>query len=329
MNYFESPSTDPTFNLALEQYLFNTMPRGQRLFMLWQNRDSVIVGRHQNTAEEIDRTFAEENNIVVVRRRSGGGAVFHDLGNINYTIISDVADPEQMSIRDACRPVLDALNRMGIPAVWQSRNDILVDGKKFSGNAMYFRDGRLMVHGTILFDVDFDKMAKVLRVSEDKYRSKSVKSVRARVANLKEYVPRDMTLDQFRSSLRSHIVQSEETVSFTLTEEDLAGIESIQRARYANWEWNRAHSPRFDVERHRHFPGVGTIHLRLQVEEGRISAFSSEGDYFGNRTGAELGQKLLGIPLNETALHRALAGISLEEYYVGLSEHEFIQLVLG
>ena len=239
--YIENTSTDAAFNLALEQHLFDTFP--DDLFMLWRNSNAVIVGIHQDTASEINEAFIDDNNITVVRRLSGGGAVFHDLGNLNFTIITHAPDNAELDFRVYCRPIIDALAALGINASASGGNDISVGDKKISGNAWYLRNGRLMHHGTILFDTDIEKMENALNVPEQKLASKGIKSVRARVINIRELLDRDMSTGDFIAFLRGHLIDALCLEPHTLSTADLAAAEALRKKRYATREWNYGVSP--------------------------------------------------------------------------------------
>ena len=324
MFYINSNSTDPSFNLALEQYAFDTLSQNDDVFMLWQNRDAVIVGLHQNTFEEINCGYLEKHNISVVRRLSGGGAVFHDLGNINYTFITRIHDSSVFDFSDSCQPVVDALLAMGLHVEFSGRNDITIGGKKFSGNARYFRDGRLMQHGTLLFDADLDKMAEALRVPDDKLISKGIKSVRSRVTNLRDYL--DLTLDEFRSALRKSIAC--DMPEYILSEQDNMAINIIKHNRYSLWEWNYGKSPEFSIVKRRRLENFGAIRLSMDVNNGIITAFATDGDYFGIRPYSGIADSLRGVKLERDALLHALCTLPLNEYYEGLSANELVNLIL-
>ena len=174
MTFIEVKTTDPDFNLALEQYVFDQMPRNRGYFMLWQNDNAIIVGRHQNTLAEINEAFVREHGIRVVRRLSGGGAVYHDMGNLNFTYIVDASGGARLDLKLFCQPVADALGALGVQAEVNGRNDITIGGQKFSGNAQYVREGRVMHHGTILFDSDLSVVGQALKVDREKIAAKGV-----------------------------------------------------------------------------------------------------------------------------------------------------------
>ena len=325
MLYIENRSTDAAFNLALEQYLFDTLSVENDIFMFWRNSDAVIVGLHQNTAEEINGPFIRRNNIPVIRRLSGGGAVFHDLGNLNFTIIRKASDNE-LDFRVSCQPILNALKSLGIKAVADGRNDITVNGGKISGNARYFREGRLMHHGTILFDTNFEKMTEALRIPEDKFVSKGIKSARARVTNLRDHLSKDISMSDFISFMREQIIRN--TTVYTLSRRDYDAVDVLRKQRYDTWDWNYGQSPDYGVEKRRRIPGFGAITVKMRVDGGIIADFAASGDYFGNRQSSELGAALKNTKLEERALYDRLLEIPLEEYFEGLSRHEFAMLLL-
>jgi len=325
MKYIEGHETGPAFNLAFEQYAFDTLSLSDDLFMLWQNHDTVIVGLHQNTMQEINRSYIDGNKIPVIRRLSGGGAVFHDRGNLNFTFITKETDNSEIDFELSCKPIAEALISMGVPVEFSGRNDMSVEGKKFSGNARYFKDGRLMHHGTILFDVDMDKLAQTLKVSEDKLESKGVKSVRSRVVNLREYL--DMTVEEFWAALREKMAAN--MAEYKLSQQDIGAIEDIKKMRYGTWEWNYGQSPAFSIEKKRRIEGFGSIRLCMNSEKGRITALATDGDYFGVKPFADVAKALTGVQLERGALQDALKELNLSDYYESLGMEQFVDLVLN
>jgi len=324
MIYIESKMTDPAFNLALEQYAFDILSKQNDLFMLWQNRNAVIVGLHQNTAQEISKGFVDAHNVSVIRRLSGGGAVYHDMGNINFTFITRQHDNEDVNFEDSCKPIADALTAMGFPVEFRGRNDMTIDGKKFSGNARYFKDGRLMHHGTLLFDVNLETLARVLHVADDKLISKGVKSVRSRVTNLSEYT--DMSVSGFWQRLRDTLAAK--MPHYELTPDDINAIEEIKINRYDTWEWNYGRSPAFSVVKQRRIDGFGNIRISMEANNGVISAFATDGDYFGVKPYYELAEVLIGVRLERSALSEAIKDVRLSDFYEGLEPDSFVSIIL-
>lgn len=325
MKYLVLNTTDPAYNLAAEQYVFDNLA-GEGFLMLWQNRNAIIIGKHQNTLAEINEAFVREHGIKVVRRLSGGGAVYHDLGNLNYTLIVP-DDGEGLDLGRFCRPVIRALQKLGVAAELNGRNDMTVGGQKFSGNAQYRKDGRVMHHGTILFDSDMSVLAGALQVDEEKIKAKGVKSVRSRVTNVRPCLPADMTLPQFRDAVLSSILEEAPGTEYVLTREDEAAIKAIAQERYDTWEWNYGRSPQCDVKLRRRFEGVGTVEAFLKLERGCIAKIAFRGDYFSAVDPADLESLLIGCKRSPEDLERALASTQVSRYFHGLTTAQLVELI--
>ena len=238
LSYLDLMTTDPSYNLAMEQYVFDCLPRDRMYFMLWQNDNAIIVGKYQNTIAEINEEAVRERGIRVVRRLSGGGAVYHDMGNLNFTFITDVGESNALDLKLFCEPVVRTLATLGVKAEVNGRNDITIDGKKFSGNSQYIRQGRVMHHGTIMFDSDLSVVSEALRVDPTKIQTKGIRSVRSRVTNVAEHLPEKVTLPEFRRILLENILKENPGEAYPLTQDDLAAVEKLRAERYATWEWN-------------------------------------------------------------------------------------------
>ncbi len=328
MIYIESPSTDPTFNLALEQYVFDHMDKSQEYFMLWQNDNAVVIGKNQNAFAEVNQKVADAKNIVVTRRLSGGGAVYHDLGNLNFTFILDAKNAEDLNIRLFCQPIADLLHTLGVPAEVNGRNDITIEGKKFSGNSQYLKQGRIMHHGTLMFDSDLAVVADVLRVSADKFESKSAKSVKSRITNIAPYLPEGFRLTHFKSLLLEHILKTKNATPYVFSTNEMQQIKQIQENRYACWDWNYGRSPAYRVKKSRRFEGCGTIEIYMNNENGMISDIQFFGDFFGIADTKQLALQLKGLPLERSVLMEQLAPCKIEQYFHGLQIEDFLALLL-
>ena len=325
--YIESTSTNPYFNLALEQYVFDSLPRTKDYFMLWQNDNAIIVGKHQNTIEEINAEYVKQHGIKVVRRQSGGGAVYHDMGNLNYTLISDAVEANRLKFSDFCQPVVKALARMGVTAEISGRNDMTIDGKKFSGNAQYVKQHRIMHHGTILFDSDLSVVSAALNVSKDKIESKGIKSVRSRVTNVREYLPKDMPLEEFKNLLKHYMVDEQHVPQYFLTPEDVAAVGELQKT-YESWEWNYGSSPKYSIRKERRIEGFGKIQIMMDVDKGGIiTNFATFGDYFG-ADADDVAQAIIGHAAEEKALLTALADLDIGLYFNNLTREQLIEVIL-
>lgn len=327
MLYLESPTRDPYFNLALEEYLFEELGRSRPCFMLWQNDNTIVVGKYQNTAEEINQAFVDAHHIRVARRLSGGGAVYHDKGNLNFTFVVDQGSNPAFNFKIFVQPVVEALARFGVHAEFTGRNDLTIDGMKFSGNAQYARHGRLLHHGCIMLDSNLTSVADALRVKEAKFASKAVKSVRSRVTTINAHAPSPISMADFKGALRACAMASGELEPFALTREDLAAVQALRDGKYATWEWNYGFSPAYGVRREMKFPG-GLVTAHLQAEKGRIQAVRFYGDFFGSRDLGELERALEGLPLDEH-LAEALTGLQVGEYMNGVTPQELARLLRG
>lgn len=327
LSYLDLYTTDPADNLACEQYVFDALPRDRSYFMLWQNDNAVIVGKYQNTLAEINEDFVRSNGVRVVRRLSGGGAVYHDLGNLNFTFITDADALNTMNFRVFCEPVVRTLAKFGVKAEINGRNDMTIDGKKFSGNAQYRRQGRVMHHGTIMFCSDLRKVSQALRVDERKFQSKAIKSVRSRVTNVADYLPRRVTLAEFRRTLLADIAESAGGTPYPLTEKDLAGIEALRAARYATWEWNYGFSPDCSIRRSARIEGCGTVTVLLSVSRGMIADMRFEGDFFSLLEPDGLAARFIGCRADAEGYAAALREVDVSAYFVGLTNAALLALL--
>ena len=277
--YIQVGTTDPAFNLALEEHVFETLSRDYNYFILWQNAPTVVIGRHQNTFSEVNEAYIREKNIRVVRRLSGGGAVYHDLGNLNFTFIQDAAGKEP-DLALFCHPVAKAVRSLGANAEVNGRNDITVDGMKFSGNAQYVKNGRVMHHGTLLFDSRLENAAQALRPDPEKIKAKGVASVRSRITNLKPLLAEGTTLDTFREALIKALFENEQMECYHLTDADIAAITSLKESRYDTWAWNWGASPACDMTLSGRVEGCGHLTFQFRIEMGCIANAHLFGDFF-------------------------------------------------
>ena len=325
--FIDVSSTDPQFNLALEQYVFDTMPRDRNYFLLWQNDNAVIVGRHQNTMAEINEAYVRENGIRVVRRLSGGGAVYHDMGNLNFTYIQDAASGIQLDLAMFCRPLAAAISALGANAEVNGRNDITIDGRKFSGNAQYVKEGRVMHHGTIMFNSDLSRAGLALTPDPEKIAAKGVKSVRSRMTTVSEHLSDDITLAEFKKLLLEKLFEGQPMERYTLTEQDIAAIEQLRRERYGTWDWNYGGSPPCDITRKKRVDGCGTVECRFHIRDGRISEAAFRGDFFSAKDPGLLAERFVGLRPTAEEYQRILEGVDVSEYFTGLSREALLDIL--
>ena len=327
--YLNLYTTDPAWNLAAEQYVFDALPRDRTYFMLWQNDNAIIIGKHQNTAAEINQQFVRENGVRVVRRLSGGGAVYHDMGNLNFTFIADAGDMDSINFQLFCQPVVAALAALGVHAEVNGRNDMTIDGQKFSGNSQYIKEGRVMHHGTIMFDSDLNRVAQALCVDQEKIAAKGVASVRSRVTTVRQHMPRPVALEEFRRVLLDNILAQQPGEEYIFTEEDRAQIDRLRQQRYATWEWNYGQSLACEMKRKRRFPACGGVEAHISTDHGVIRHIAFTGDFFSVTEPEVLAEKLVGVRLEEQSLRDALAGQDAGRYFSGLTNEELLELLLS
>lgn len=329
-------SHDIRHNLATEQYLMNNKKFDEPLVLFYYEGPCIIVGRNQNTLEEINQKYVEEHNITVTRRLSGGGAVYQDLGNLCFSFVVDSDSEEFGDFKSFVQPVVDALHAMGATTAEVSgRNDILVDGKKFSGNAMYSHSGKTFSHGTLMLDVDQDVIAHALNVPEDKMKSKGIKSVRSRVTNLKPYLApeyQNLTVPEFRDTLLKELFQVKDLKALadkevTINDDEKVAIDKIYNDYYNNWDWVYGNSPEFTVKKRQHFT-AGTIDARLLVEGGKIKNLKFYGDFFGPADATELADKLTGVRYDREHVGAILDSVDTQQYFNGIPTAEVLDLLV-
>lgn len=319
---------DPAINLALEEYIFRQLPEDNYL-LFYINEPSIIIGKNQNTLEEINAEFVKENNIHIVRRLSGGGAVYHDLGNLSFSFIMKDDGSSFHNFKKFTEPVVKALRELGVEAELTGRNDIQIGERKISGNAQFHSRGKIMSHGTLLFNVEMENVAKALKVNAAKYASKSTKSVRSRVANISEFLKEPLTIEEFRLKILHSIFEGQEDIqSYKLTEEDWKKVHQLADERYRSWEWNYGRSPEFNVQQRKRIEGVGTFDVRLNVQDGIIKEVAIYGDFFGRGDRNEVAESFTGLRYTEEALREASEKIDLAYYFGPIKLDDWMSLLL-
>lgn len=330
MKYIVNNSNDPRYNLAFEEYCLKHLDikENEEYVILWINGPAIIVGKNQNTLEEVNQQYVEDEGIQVVRRITGGGAVYHDLGNLNFSIITLTTDMERIDFKKYNIPIVEALGKLGINAELSGRNDMTIDGKKFSGIAQSVWKKRVLNHGTLLFDTDLEVLSKALKVKQDKIASKGIKSVRSRVTNIKPYMPEGGDIYKFKEVLLKTIFEKENSVpvEHKLSEEDLVNIDTLFKEKYSTWDWNYGESPKFNYKNYKRFD-FGNIDIRFNVINGLISETIIYGDFFGTRDVYYLQEKLNGTKYEKEEVRKALAHEPFEKYFGNISVDEFVNLI--
>lgn len=323
MLLIDSPSQNAFFNIASEEYLLHRFPT-EEIFLLYVNAPSIIVGKFQNTLAEINLDYVQQKGVKVVRRMSGGGAVYHDLGNLNFSFHTLLGHQDFGDFSFFTQPVLNVLNALGVPAVLQGRNDLLVEGKKFSGNAKLARHGKMIQHGTILLNSEMEVLGEALKVNPLKYIDKAIQSTRSRVTNLIGYLPKNTTTEQLKNVLRAEIMKNNPAAErYEWTEEDLQGIQKLMITKYETWDWNYGFSPNYNFKKAIKIP-AGFIEIHLDVVHGIIDKAKIFGDFFAAQPIEDLEALLIGQKHESNALQKLFADLDLTVFFGKVTPEEIL-----
>lgn len=325
MRYLKNPSTNPYYNMAFDEYCLESLPIDEPVFFLWQNRPAVIVGYNQEVNTEVNLDYLKEKGIDLVRRVTGGGAVYHDLENLNYTIVGRSEDLER-DYPEYAALMMKALQALGVPATLSGRNDILVDGKKVSGFAKRVCKDRLMVHGTLMYNVDVDVLTHVLNPSTTKLQSKGIASVRSRVTNLCNYLPELSDIQAFKNRLEEILSNNYLDAEYKLSEADLAHIQQLTDEKFATWEWNYGRSPKATLVQSARL-ACGTVEIHLTLAENRIASCRFGGDFLGNLPASDVEKALTGIPYEINEIRKCLSKIEISRYFDRVSADDLLEMM--
>ena len=329
MIYYISKTHDTAFNIALEEYCFKKLKDEEEIFLLWINEPSIIVGKYQNTIEEINTEYTREKGIHVIRRISGGGAVYHDLNNLNYTIISNRdKGQEGFNFKEFSKPIIETLAELGVKAEFTGRNDLEIDGQKFCGNAQAYIKDRVMHHGCLLFNVDFSALGDALKVSKDKIESKGVKSVRSRVTNILPHLKTPITVEEFGDKIMEYMKkQYPDMKEYVFSKEELDYIAKRAEVK-RSWEWNYGESPEFNITRGKRFKN-GKIQIFATVENSRIKNIKFYGDFFGkNEDLREIENLLKNVKYTAEDVKEKLESIDIGEYFSKFTVDEIVEVIV-
>ena len=323
MLIIRSNTSNPAFNLATEEFLMNH--KQDNWFYLYMNDPSIIVGKHQTSLAEINVDYVKENNVIVIRRTTGGGAVFHDPGNLNFTFIMKELPGETADFRKYTQPIIDVLQAMDVDAKFEGRNDMTIEGKKFSGNAKAFYNNKILQHGTLLFDSTLPNLSQALKLNPLKYRDKAVKSISSRVTNISEYLKHDITLEEFEKRIVDHVrTMYADAEVYELTDEDRAAIQKLVDEKYGTWDWNFGYSPKYNLQKGIKTSG-GHVEVNLDVRKGQIEDVKIFGDFFNTREVSELEDMLRGAPHERDKIKEKLSAVGIEKYLNNVTVDEFLE----
>lgn len=326
MKYIVNNSHDPEYNMAFEEYCFRNLPlEDEEYVFLWSNSPTILLGKNQNAYQEINEKYISENGIKVVRRITGGGAIYQDLENLNFSFVTKTKGNEKINFKKYYIPIVNALKKIGVNAELSGRNDVTINGQKCIGASQSVWQGRVLSDGSILFNVEMETMSKALTVRKEKLESKGVKSVRSRVTNIKPYLKRDITVDEFKDELLKAIfeVENQEPVEYKLSEEELEGVMKIYKERFSRKEWNYGASPKSEYSHYERFP-IGSIEVFFNVENMKINSLKIHGDFFGTVDKGDLEELLNGCEYSESILTQKLSEVDLTPYFGNIEKKDFI-----
>ena len=326
MKYLRNNSTDPHYNMSFDEFCLERFPSDDTVFYLWRNSPSVIIGRNQNAYAEVNLPYLEAHGIRLARRVTGGGAVYHDLQNLNYTIVGRSRDLER-DCPGYLHLMLDALRALGVPAEFTGRNDIVVEGRKVSGYAKRVYKDRLMVHGTLMYDVDIASLTEALSVPGSKLDAAGIASVRSRVANLKDYLPQFSSVLEMQAALEKILSRDYANTQVFLSSEDEAEIQEICRTKFSTWEWNYGLSPRAGFTRAAKLP-CGTVEVSCSIVRGKIRGLSFGGDFIGSLPAEGMAAALDGCRFDRASIMEALHRLSVSNYFDNSSPDQLADLFL-
>lgn len=328
MKYIVNTSNDPAYNVALEAYAFQKLTDIDEIFILWINEPAIIIGRHQNTIQEINKEFIDKNGIHVVRRLSGGGAVYHDLNNLNYTIISNNTQEGAFDFQTFSKPVIDTLAKLGVKAEFTGRNDLEINGQKFAGNAQAYYKGRMMHHGCLLFDVDMSVLGQALKVSKDKIESKGIKSVRARVTNIVDHLSDKIKVQEFSDAILAQMKEEyPEMDEYVLSDAELSEIQAMRDNQFATWDWTYGKAPEYTIERGVRYP-AGKITTYANVENSTIKSVKIFGDFFGVKPVDDIEKMLEGVRYDYKDVLAALKTVDTSQYFSRMTPEEITKAIV-
>ena len=325
MIYIETGSDDVYYNFGLEYYFTVEKRLPDTVFLFWRTTPTLMVGKYQNVLEEINKPYADSHHIHLVRRMSGGGTIYTDMGGWQFTFIQH-KDASEIEFHQYIAPVIDALRELGVNACFNGRNDLTIDGRKFSGNAQYRLADCIVHHGSLLFDTDIEQMVAATTVDHYKILSKSIKSVRERVTNIAEHLPAPMSAERFKESMIRHIMGGSQN-TYTVTPQDDARIRKLAREHFQNWECIFGADPKFNIDRSGRFAG-GKIQFKIDVQNGIIRHATVYGDFFSTLDATTIGDALTGCRYERESVIEALKAKGIDGAVYRISAEEMAGVIV-
>lgn len=326
MIYINSNSTNPYFNFALEEYFMTKKNLDDdKIFLFWRTNPTVMIGRYQNTYCEINEKYVKENNINVIRRNSGGGTIYTDMGAWQFTFIEKNHKENGISFEKFTEPIINTLRKENIDANFNSRNDLLIGKRKFSGNAQYRKDNSILHHGSILFNTDIKAMVESITVAEDKIIAKGIKSVRERVVNISEVMKENITSEEFRDIILNSLLKDSKT--YTLNKQDINEINKIKKDKFESWDWNYGKNPVFNINRWKRFNG-GRVDFKLDIKNGIIKTCVIEGDFFLSGDISEVENAFVNCKYVKKDISKLLDDINVNSYFYKITKEDLLECII-
>ncbi len=313
MIYIENNSLDPFFNFALEEYLIYELNISDSYFIFWRTEPTLMIGRHQNTIEEVNQDYIRKKKIHVVRRISGGGTIYTDPNGWQFSFIVKNKPSREINFHIYTIPIIQALSKLGVEAKLSGRNDILVEGKKISGNAQYTNHKCVLHHGSILFNTDLEELVKAITASDDKIISKGIKSIRERVTNVIDYIDKKIDALEFKERMLQNLLKNTEG-TYQLTSKDIERVNEITEKKFRTWDWNYGQSPKFNIVKSKRLEG-GKIEFHLDVKKGYIHQCKIHGDFFSKGDVEFISSSLIGCPYREKEIQGKLKEIHAADFF--------------
>lgn len=327
MLLINNTSVEPYYNQAVEEFLLNNID--DDIVMIWQNKNTIVVGKHQNALAEINYEFVNLNQTKVVRRLSGGGTVYHDEGNINFTFIKKYEGQNPgIDFRKFLNPIVQILNKYGLNAEFSGRNDILASGKKISGNAehIFHRQKKILHHGTLLFSSNLDFLKNALRDNSEFYSDKSVKSIRSSVCNISELLNTNTTIENFKNVISGYFSKLYQDITpFEFSEIDKTNVQNLADTKYSQWNWNYGYSPKY-VFHKKTETSEGVFEVKFSVEKGEILSAEMSADFIPENHIQMLRKALTGKEHRQETILEILKENPFYDYFKKLNNLEIFKV---
>jgi len=325
MIYINSHSTDANFNFALEKYAMYELDLSDEYFLFWRTEPTLMIGKFQNALQEINMDYVKANHVNVVRRITGGGTIYTDMNGWQFSFITKNPIGKNIDFAHFTKPIINALTSINITAELSGRNDLLIDGRKFSGNAQYKAKKVNLHHGSLLFNTNIENMVRALSVADEKLISKGIKSVSSRVTNISEHLDQSLTSEDFRDLMLDYITK--DMTTYELTDSDRHRINEIKAEQFDTWAWNFGNSPKFNITKEHRYAG-GKLSVCSYVDKGVIKDIEFYGDFFEQKDISLLRDSLIGCQYESSAIKEMLEQLDAGSFIFKITLEEIMGLMI-